>query len=123
MKKEEIDRFELIQGQLEGLYTEISILTKKTPTDCVNLFKISYINEIIVEANKILSSAYKPSKSFEIFNTDDLPTNSDVVFILSQYLKCFEKLRRDNIKTGLNSYWYWNIKDSNISKRTYSPKV
>ena len=40
-----------------------------------------------------------------------MPSNSDVTFILSQYISCAEKLRADNIS---NEYieWYWNIDDA-----------
>jgi hypothetical protein len=51
---------------------------------------------------------------FEKFNEDDMPTNSDVTLILSQYLSCMEKLRTDNIVSAghweghkLVVSWFW----------------
>ncbi len=36
---------------------------------------------------------------------DDMPFNSDLVFIFSQYIQCFEKLRVDNV-IQIHGYWY-----------------
>ena len=49
-----------------------------------------------------------------------MPFNSDVVFILSQYIQCFEKLRADNV-IQIRSYWYWNTEDEDKIK-TVSPQ-
>lgn len=129
MNATEINLFEKIQAQLEGLLTEVTILSKKSPNDGVNKFKLKFINEIISSSNKLLGKTYKPLDSFEQFEEDDLPSNSDVTFILTQYLNCFEKMRADNItrekRYDGNKYfyeWYWIIgkKVSNI--KTASPK-
>lgn len=129
MKTEEINKFEKIQSQLEGLLTEMTTLVKKSPNDALNRFKIKMINEIISDANDILGDTYKPLSYFEKFDDDDLPTNSDVSFVLSQYLSCFEKLRADNIyrkqKSDGNKYffeWYWYVEDKESLIKTASPQ-
>lgn len=129
MNNNEINNFEKTQTQLEGLLTEITILARKSPNDGVNKFKLKFINEIILSGNKILGATYKPLDSFEKFDEDDLPSNSDVTFILSQYLNCFEKLRADNIyieqKYDGNKYifeWYWVVNKSKSIIKTAPPK-
>ena len=129
MNNTEINNFEKTQTQLEGLLTEITILARKSPNDGVNKFKLKFINEIILSGNKILGTKYKPLDSFEKFDEDDLPSNSDVTFILSQYLNCFEKLRADNIyieqKYDGNKYifeWYWVVNKSKSKIKTAPPK-
>jgi len=129
MNNNEINNFEKTQTQLEGLLTEITILARKSPNDGVNKFKLKFINEIILSGNKILGATYKPLDSFEKFDEDDLPSNSDVTFILSQYLNCFEKLRADNIyieqKYDGNKYifeWYWVVNKSKSKIKTAPPK-
>ena len=129
MNNNEINNFEKTQTQLEGLLTEITILARKSPNDGVNKFKLKFINEIILSGNKILGTTYKPLDSFEKFDEDDLPSNSDVTFILSQYLNCFEKLRADNIyieqKYDGNKYvfeWYWIVNKSKSKIKTAPPK-
>ena len=99
MNVTEISNFEKIQTQLQGLHSEIGSLTKKSPNDSLNLFKLKFVNQTLNESNKVLGNNYKPFDDFEIFDENDLPTNSDVTMILSQYLNCFEKLRADNIES------------------------
>ncbi|MBK7888524.1 MAG: hypothetical protein IPJ86_14965 [Bacteroidetes bacterium] len=129
MTKEDVNKFEKVQSQIEGLLLEVTNLVKKSPNDAVNKFKLKFINEILIEANAVLGKTYKPLSSFEKFDEDDLPSNSDVSFILSQYLSCFEKLRADNIfrkkEYDGNKYfyeWYWVIGNSESTIKTAPPK-
>jgi hypothetical protein len=108
LNSSEVDKFEKLAGQLNGLYEEMSILSKKSPNDAINKFKLKFINGQLSQSNMLLGDLYKPFEDFEVFSDDELPQNSDVVFILSQYLQCMEKLRGDNaiVKHGL---WYWRV--------------
>ncbi len=121
MNADEISEFEQLQAQLQSLYTEIGALSKKKPDDAVNEFKLKLINQVLEKANSILGEQNRPFDDFLHFNLDDVPTNSDVVLILSQYLNCLEKLRADNIKTKFDG-WYWVV-DGGISNiRTAPPR-
>lgn len=129
MTKDDVNKFEKTQAQLEGLLSEITVLAKKSPNDGVNKFKLKFINEILLAGNNILGNTYKPLNSFEQFNEEEVPSNSDVTFILSQYLNCFEKLRADNIcreqKYDGNKYfyeWFWVVDKSRSIIKTAPPK-
>jgi hypothetical protein len=124
MKQEEINFFEKVQSQLESLHLEIGALSKKSQNDALNKFKLKFVNQILVEANKILGENYKPFPDFEIFNEDEIPSNSDATMVISQYLGCMEKLRTDNITSKQeyngNKYlvrWYW----TETGKQTFPP--
>jgi len=122
MKKNEVELFIKIQSQMEELYTEISILSKKSQNDALNEFKLSFVNTLLKEANGLLNEKYQPFKDFKGFDKDKVPTNSDVVMILSQYLTCLENMRVDNIDTNSVFGWCWVI-DKEVSKiRTTKPK-
>jgi hypothetical protein len=108
MNKSDVDIFEKLSGQLISVYDEVSLLSKKNPNDAVNKFKLKFLNRLIDDSNKFLSTKYKPFDDFDIFNEDDMPQNSDIVFILSQYLQCFEKLRADNVVFEYGT-WYWHV--------------
>lgn len=97
MNTSDVDQFEKLAGQVLGLYEEMSILSKKSPNDAVNKFKLKFINHQLGESNTILAERYRPFNDFDIFSEDDVPQNSDVVFILSQYLQCMEKFRGDHV--------------------------
>lgn len=130
MNRSNVDIFEKLSGQLLSIYEEISLLSKKNPNDAVNKFKLKFFNKLISQSNEYLAEKYKPFDDFDNFDEDDIPQNSDVVFILSQYLQCFEKQRTDNvvIKDGA---WYWCVegdKNDNVDDdgmvliRTVKPK-
>ena len=88
MKEEEIDIFEKTLNQLEGLHTEVSTLSKKSYTDALNDFKLKLVNQVLLSCNDILGKKYKPFDDFDSFDTEQLPSNSDVTLVLSQYLNC-----------------------------------
>ncbi len=108
MNSSDVDRFEKLAGQVLGLYEEMSILSKKSPNDAVNKFKLKFINRQLSESNILLGERYRPFDDFEVFDEDEVPQNSDVVFILSQYLQCMEKLRGDYV-VPRNGVWYWKV--------------
>jgi hypothetical protein len=130
MKRDDVDKFEKLAGQFQSSYEELSLLSRKSPTDAVNVFKLRFINSLIRDSNKFLGPKYKPFKEFSEFNEDDLPQNSDVIFVLSQYLQCFEKYRADNTRIFADG-WRWVVEtgerdeDGNevvIHIRTVTPK-
>lgn len=122
--EEYVDKFEKILSQLEGLHSEIGALSRKAQDDAVNKFKLKFVNNVLEAANKFLGEKYKPFEEFDVFNIDDVPKNSDVTFIILQYLGCMENLRVSNIDykqhwEGQKAVrtWFWN----DIDKITYPP--
>lgn len=120
MKQEQVDLFEKVHTQLEGLHTEISALSKKSQNDALNKFKLKFVNQILCDANIVLGEKYKPFSDFDNFDDDEMPTTSDVAMMLSQYLNCFEKLRTDNV-TIYGGNWYWLINGQKSEIRTFRP--
>jgi len=130
MERTEVDVFEKLVGQLMSLYDELAILSRKRPNDAVSTFKLRFINNLVSQANQFLGEDYMPLADFEVFNEDDVPQNSDVVFIVSQYLQCFEKYRADNTVKRFD-HWYWVVdpehgeepaSDGNVYIPTVRPK-
>ena len=95
--KEDIEKLEKVIGQLQGMHSETSILAKKSPNDSINPFKLSLINKVLGAANLVLGNSYKPIEHFDRFDSDDVPTSSDVTMVLSQYLEEVERYRSDNV--------------------------
>lgn len=126
MKDKDIDVFEKTINQLEGLHIEISILSKKSQNDALNIFKLKLVNQVLLESNQIIGEDYKPFSDFKKFNEEDLPSNSDVALVLSQYLNCMESFREKNIFSKVKysngkidkTYWYW----IDTERETYPPK-
>lgn len=123
MNEQQVETFLKLQPQLKSAYDEISLLSKKKPTDSLNKFKLKFINSILLRANEILEDKYKPfPDEFTSFDEDDMPNNGDVVFILSHYLTALEKLRCDNIKVS-DCYWYWLIDGKTSVMETDRPTI
>jgi len=120
MNKKEISEFEQVQAQLQGLYIEVSSFAKKKPDDAMNSFKLKLINQVIKKANNLLAKR-RPFDDFDQFEIDDLPSNSDIVVMISQYLNSLEKLRADNIQSNMRR-WYWVIEGKLSDIQTAEPK-
>lgn len=118
MKEKEIEVFEKVSAQIQATYDEISLLSKKSPNDALNKFKLKFVNKVISEANSLLGQKYKPFPDFEIFPEVEIPQNADAVLILAQYMACLEKLRADNVVQDRFIGWHW--KDTQI--RTSVPQ-
>ncbi len=122
MKSEKhIEEFEKTLSQIEALHEELSIISKKVPNDVLNKYKVGLVNTIISRANKLLKADLLPFSDFEAFDNDEMPSNSDVVIMLKQYIACLEKERENNI---INDYghWYWVINGKKTLMQTYPPK-
>lgn len=125
MNREEVSFFESVQAQLQSAYKELGALSAKKPDDLINKFKLRLVNRILDSANDLLEED-RPFEDFSQFEEDDLPSNSDVVLILSQYLHNLEKLRADNIVAeydyeGKEKEWTWIIDGRKSDHRTAPP--
>jgi len=116
------DKFIKLIKQMKSLVAEFSILSKKKPDGAVNKFKIKLINPVLKIANYFVNDKkYKPFEEFGLFDDDTLPTNSDVLVILSQYIACLGKYYNDKtLYHDGDNYWIINKKCSTIiTPRTF----
>jgi len=116
----QVDLLEKLMGQLENIHIELSALSKKSPNDAVNPFKLKFVNLALLECNGLLGSEGKPFPDFELFDPDAVPSNSDVTFIVSQYLSALEKFRSDNVKVS-SGVWVYDVDEHGVSIRTAMP--
>jgi hypothetical protein len=121
LKRIDIDTFEKLKAQLDSLHSEMGVLAKKSPNDAVNSFKIRLVNSTLEKCNLFFGRKYAPFDDFNVFSEDDLPSNSDVTFIVSQYIECAEKLRSDNIYSDYEG-WFWKLDDGGERIQTAAPK-
>ena len=123
MTRDEIESFEKIFGMMHGIHVEIGALAKKSPNDGINKFKLGFINASVRTANAILVEGYLPFDDFDGFNPDDLPTNSDVTFIIGQYLEELERMRADSIRPIPGSVrWVYKLPDGESHIYTAPPR-
>lgn len=74
-----------VLNQVRTLKYEFQALSSKKPNDPLNNFKVKYVNRTLADANRVLGED-KPYKDFDQFCDEELPTNSDVLMMLSLYL-------------------------------------
>jgi hypothetical protein len=106
---EDVEKLEKLIGQLQGMYAEIGALAKKSPSDSVNGFKLKLINKVIEAGNSVLGVGYKPFDEFDIFDSDDAPTTSDVTMVIAQYIEEAERFRSDNVQQDNLGRWYYSV--------------
>lgn len=70
--------------QIKQLASDFRRLSDKKPNDQLNSFKLELVNSAIEEINNLLQGGL-PITGFEQFDEDVLPTNSDVLLVLSLY--------------------------------------
>jgi hypothetical protein len=106
----DVEKLEKLIGQLQGLHSEITVLAKKSPSDAVNSFKLGLINKVIKTGNNVLGPNHLPFDDFEGFETDAVPSTSDVALVLAQYMEEAERYRSDNVRQ-MNYKWYYVVDD------------
>src|SRR6056297_1684183 len=84
--QDEVTKYELLVPLIKGIYNEMKELSKKKPDTPLNNFKVKSINRILKPANELLKNE-ETYKFLDILDIDDIPTNSDVVLILNQYIR------------------------------------
>lgn len=104
--RSDVEALEKLIGQLQGLHSEISLLAKKAPSAAVNAFKLRLINNVVAAANDVLSPNYLPFGDFQAFDSDDVPSTSDVALVLAQYMEEAERYRSDNVKHWQGKWVY-----------------
>jgi hypothetical protein len=116
---EEVQDFERLEQQLHSMLTEMSELSKKRANDGLNKFKLKLVNVLLDRMNNILGEQ-KPFKDFETFDENDLPTNSDVVVMLSQYAAAIFQFRLENTEWR-DHKWCWPLPGKAGAVETRSP--
>lgn len=110
-KQDDIPLFEKLEQQLHSFLREISSLSAKKPNDPLNKFKLKFINTTLDGLNQLLAND-RPFSDFDRFDPDDLPSNSDVVVLLSQYAAAVHRYRVDNSEYNeRDRRWVWIVGD------------
>ncbi len=109
----DVELFEQVRSHLDALASEIGLLAKKSADAPLNKFKVQIVNERLRVANRILMGAHKPFNDFLEFDESALPSASDVVVVLSQYLSSLEGWRSANVIKHSYS-WFWNTKELDL---------
>jgi hypothetical protein len=121
MNKTQAIEFDKLFEQIESVYLELGKLSHKNPDGVINPFKLKIINGLIANANLYFQEDNLPINGFTSFDEDQIPSNSDVVFIFSQYLNKLDFFKFQNTEFSLGSC-YWILEGKEKSIQTRPPK-
>jgi hypothetical protein len=105
ISREQVDELETLMGQLASVHAELTALSKKSPNDAVNKFKLGFIDDVIQRCNKLLGDSCRPFEQFTSFGIEEIVSNSDTTFMVSLYIGAIEKYRSDHIKRTYDTMW------------------
>lgn len=89
LDKKTVDRFKMLYELLDSLNIEMKELSKKKPDEILNTLKVKMVNKVLTQLKELLSN--EPTTDFlELLDSDSLPSNSDTVLIISQYIASME---------------------------------
>ena len=111
---EDVSQFLMLRELVTGLYDEMKDLTKKSSKETLNEFKIKSLNRVLKPLKELLKD--QPTAMFlDLLEDDSLPTNSDVVIVLSQYLSAMNKYEERYFKVDPGTFMKrWNTKENPI---------
>ena len=105
-KEKNIEDYELLKSMLHSQKKEFDLLSKKKADEQLNPMKIKMVNRVL-EPLKSLFSHEDSHKFLDILDEDEIPTNSDVVLIISQYESAIHNFRSRYYKN-----YAWITKES-----------
>lgn len=113
--KEEVKSFEMLFPMLNSDIAEIRELSKKKQDEPLNSFKVKIINKKLVQIKELLKNQ-ATTEYLELLDSETLPTNSDAVLLLSQFVNAMKQYRdnyaeSDSELSMFNSEFTWDTKD------------
>ncbi len=98
-----VDEFKLLSEMLKSQKIEFDLLSKKKADGALNKMKIKMTNRVLEPLKSLLTN--EESHNFlDILDEENLPTNSDVVLILSQYEAAISKFTERYFRQDKGSY-------------------
>jgi hypothetical protein len=80
----DVDNYEILHPMLSKMANEVRELSKKKQDGALNELKVKMINRVLAQIKDLLKD--ESSVQFlDLLDTDNLPTNSDAILIISQY--------------------------------------
>lgn len=89
----EVKKFEMLYPMLDSDIAEIRELSKKKQDEPLNPFKVKIINKKLEQIKTLLNN--EPSSEYlELLDEDTLPTNSDAVLMLTQFINAMRQFKK-----------------------------
>jgi len=106
MNENQAIKFDKIEYRLNSIYVEFDKLSKKKPDSVINTYKLKQINDLFREANNLFDEGNISIEKLSLFDDTELPSYSDVVIVLTQYLEVLDYFRYRHTFLEYGSH-YW----------------
>ena len=90
--QDEVKMFDILYPMIKGDLEEIRELSKKKQDEPLNELKVKIINKKLKKAKSILKNE-TTIEFLDLLNEETLPTNSDAVLQISQFINALKKFR------------------------------
>lgn len=92
---EQIKLYDTITRLLRAAFNEVKEFSKKKQDELLNEKKVKMINRLLEKAKEVLKE--EPTVDFlDLLDENELPSNSDAVLTMSQYISALDKFYRDH---------------------------
>lgn len=92
---EQVKLYLTINPLLKSAFDEVKEFSKKKQDEELNIKKVKMINRLLEKAKEILED--EPTVDYlELLDEDELPTNSDAVLTMSQFISAMNKFHEDH---------------------------
>lgn len=104
---EQVKLYLTINPLLKSAFDEVKEFSKKKQDEELNIKKVKMINRLLEKAKEILKD--EPTVEYlELLDEDELPTNSDAVLIMSQFISAMNKFHEDHYQYENNMFSWDN---------------
>lgn len=110
--EKDIEDYKLLKSMLHAQKQEFDLLSKKKADGQLNPIKIKMANRVLEPLKELLKHE-ESHKFLDTLYEDGLPTNSDVVLVISQYETAIDEFKskyylKDEYQSrGYSTVWRW----------------
>ena len=97
--EEQIGLYETISPLLRSAFDEIKEFSKKKQDEPLNVKKVKMINRLLEKAKEVLKNE-QTVVFLDLLDENELPSNSDAVLVMSQYISAMRKFHSDHYHSG-----------------------
>lgn len=92
---EQIKLYDTISRLLRAAFNEVKEFSKKKQDELLNEKKVKMINRLLEKTKEVLKE--EPTVDFlDLLDENELPSNSDAVLTMSQYISALDQFYRDH---------------------------
>lgn len=102
---ERADNWDVYMPLLRAMQTEFQELSRKKPEAAISKGKVAVVNRLLESCRSVLADE-KSLRLLDLLQSDDLPQNSDVSLMLSQYVAAMKEFRESHYSGSMG----WVVK-------------